>query len=331
MVFSGWLYQVILGVVIGACLGLSFCHIMKFAQRRGYIDKESYVAQYIALSLVSIGLAGLLGSDDLLAAFDAGSAISWDGHFNTQIENDIFSVVLDLVVNCAAFIYIGAWLPFDKYNIPELSISPWRLVVLFLLILVFRRIPSLLLLYKWIPDITNWREAAFCGHFGPMGVGAIFISTLALSKLDKPQMPPRNQEERLAASLHPIVSFVVLGSIIIHGLSIPFFKIGRKTTVTLSSTWARPPLTPEWLNLTKKLTREPCTVDVEAVSGIKERHLSATNKPNLASLTETNSEENPMRLVKAEESDIGRLMLSEVAPETELASSARLGAARFRE
>jgi len=259
----GWLYQVVFGIVIGACLGLGFCYIMKFAQKRGFIDRESYVAQYIALSLLSIGLTSMLGSDDLLAAFAAGSAISWDGHFNVQTENDIFSVVIDLVINCAAFIYIGAWLPFETYNTPELSISPGKLVVLFLCILVLRRLPALLVMYKWVPDINGWREAAFSGHFGPMGVGAIFISTLALARLDEPHIPPRNQEERLAASIHPIVSFVVLGSIIIHGLSIPFFKLGQQT-VSLTSTWSRPPgIGPEWLNMTKVLSRS-ATQDIEA-------------------------------------------------------------------
>ncbi|KAF8530453.1 Sodium/hydrogen exchanger family-domain-containing protein [Hysterangium stoloniferum] len=240
----GWLYQVVLGIIIGACLGLGFCYIMKFAQKRGFIDRESYVAQYIALSLLSIGLTNMLGSDDLLAAFAAGTAMSWDGHFNLQTENDIFSVVIDLVINSAAFIYIGAWLPFEAYNTPELSISPGRLIALFLCILMFRRLPALLVMYNWVPDINGWREAVFTGHFG---VGAVFISTLALSRLDEPHIPPRNQEERLAASLHPIVSFVVLGSIIIHGLSIPFFKLSQQT-VTLTSTWSRSYGTgPEWL------------------------------------------------------------------------------------
>lgn len=74
--------------------------------------------------------------------------------------------MIDLLLNCACFIYIGAWLPFNKFNSPELGIIPWKLVVLFFAILALRRIPSLLLLYKWIPDIRNWREALFCGHFG---------------------------------------------------------------------------------------------------------------------------------------------------------------------
>lgn len=49
-----------------------------------------------------------------------------------------------------------------------------------------------------------------------MGVGAIFISTLALTRLPEPSDPPANQAEFLAASLQPIVSFVVLCSILIR-------------------------------------------------------------------------------------------------------------------
>jgi hypothetical protein len=49
-----------------------------------------------------------------------------------------------------------------------------------------------------------------------MGVGAVFISALALHKLPTPPSTPEREEEVLAASLQPIVSFVVLGSIIIR-------------------------------------------------------------------------------------------------------------------
>ena len=53
-----------------------------------------------------------------------------------------------------------------------------------------------------------------------MGVGAVFVSTLALNRLPKPNNPPRNQTERLAASLQIIVAFVVLGSIFIREYTI---------------------------------------------------------------------------------------------------------------
>ncbi|KAH9994934.1 Sodium/hydrogen exchanger family-domain-containing protein [Russula compacta] len=242
-----WLYQVILGTVLGAIIGFLFSRLLKFAHGRGLLDRESYIAQYIALALFTVGATNSLGNDDLLAAFAAGSAISWDGNFNLQTEDDAFSSILDLVLNCACFIYIGAWLPFNRFEISELGITPWRLVVLMLIILALRRIPSLLILYKLMPEVSNWREALFCGHFGPVsslrvdlchfsldsliqiGVGAVFIATLAQSHLEVPRNPPSSQQDLLATALQPIVSFVVLGSILTHGLSIPFFSAGRRT------------------------------------------------------------------------------------------------------
>ena len=45
---------------------------MKYTHSKGFIDRESYLAQYVALPLFTIGIASTLGSDDLLAAFAAG-------------------------------------------------------------------------------------------------------------------------------------------------------------------------------------------------------------------------------------------------------------------
>ncbi|KAH7888580.1 Sodium/hydrogen exchanger family-domain-containing protein [Phlebopus sp. FC_14] len=252
----GWLYQVILGTFLGAVLGLLFSKLMKLSHRYGFIDRESYIAQYLALSIFTAGVVSTIGADDLLAAFAAGSAISWDGHFNIQTEDDVFSSVIDYVMNCGCFIYIGAWLPFNAYNSPELGITPLRLVILTIVILVLRRIPALLLLYRWVPEIASWKEALFSGHFvssffAQMGVSAIFVSALALTRLPVPANPPADQAQLLAATIQPVVSFVVLASIIIHGLSIPFFNLGRgvrSRTTSLSLTWtnrSRP--TPDWV------------------------------------------------------------------------------------
>lgn len=49
-----------------------------------------------------------------------------------------------------------------------------------------------------------------------MGVSAVFVSALATVRLPKPQSPPQNQPEMLAATLQTIVAFVVLGSILIR-------------------------------------------------------------------------------------------------------------------
>jgi len=64
----------------------------------------------------------MLGSDDLLAAFSCGTAFAWDGFFNRQTEESVFGSVIDLPFNIAAFVYVGAWMPFDSFN-ETLSLS----------------------------------------------------------------------------------------------------------------------------------------------------------------------------------------------------------------
>lgn len=121
---------------------------------------------------------------------------------------------LDLLFNCACFIYIGAWIPFNDFNSEQLSLTPWRLVIIGILVLLLRRLPVVIGLYKWIPDVKTFREALFSGHFGPMGVGAVFIATLASTKLPETVENPTSQVELLAGCIQPIIAFMVLCSIV---------------------------------------------------------------------------------------------------------------------
>jgi sodium/hydrogen antiporter len=57
-------------------VGFGFSKLMRYSNRMGFIDRESYVAQYLALSVFTIGVASTIGSDDLLAAFAAGRNFS---------------------------------------------------------------------------------------------------------------------------------------------------------------------------------------------------------------------------------------------------------------
>lgn len=55
--------------------GLLFSKLMQFSYRKGLMDQESYIAQYLALAIFTTGVAYSLGADDLLAAFSAGNAV----------------------------------------------------------------------------------------------------------------------------------------------------------------------------------------------------------------------------------------------------------------
>ena len=269
-----FLDQVILGILIGSLLGFSFRHLMKFCQRRDLIDRQSYVAQYLSLAFLIIGLTTLLGCDDLLAAFACGTTFAWDGFFNKQTEESVFSSVIDTLFNVAAFVFVGAWMPFGQFHLNVQSgadamgaVHVWRLVVLAILVLLLRRLPIMMAMYRWIPDVKTWREAVFSGHFGPMGIGAIFISTFAsqfliqnISGNPSTTADQQHQIEMVSLMIQPIVAFMVICSITIHGLSIPGFSLGRRVH-SVSRTWSRRDTTgsragaPDWTNLARLVTR----------------------------------------------------------------------------
>lgn len=55
-------------------------------------------------------------------------------------------------------------------------------------------------------------------------------------------------------SIQPIISFVVLCSILVHGLSIPFFSLGKRVH-SVSRTWSRHSGGPDWTTLTRRVSK----------------------------------------------------------------------------
>ena len=255
--------EIALAIAIGSLLGFSICHLLKFSQRRDWINRQSYVAQFLSLAMLTVGLTTILGTDDLLAAFACGTSFSWDGFYNKQTEETVFSSVIDSLFNVAAFIFVGSWMPFDKFHLngsSGMGLEVWRLVVLALLIFLSRRLPIMMGLYRWIPDLRTWREAAMYGHFGPMGITAIFMSALGnefLRHRMESRPSPNQQYQIVGDTIEPIIAFVVLCSIIVHGLSIPGFSLGKRVH-SLSRTWSRTTAgsgRPDWTNRTKLVTK----------------------------------------------------------------------------
>ena len=61
---------------------------MKLSHKQGFIDRESYVAQYLALAIFTAGVVSTIGSDDLLAAFAAGACQPRSGRMDTHLILD---------------------------------------------------------------------------------------------------------------------------------------------------------------------------------------------------------------------------------------------------
>ena len=227
------LYQCTVGVILGLALGHAFNWLYRFSHKRDMMGKASYLAFYLLLAIFSIGLASTIGVDDFLVAFCAGRGFSHDG--NTPTAETRLPVVIDLMINSAFFVFFGAMIPWESFNImPE--ITPLRLFGILALILVFRRIPIVYALFKlnFLPSVRTATEAMFVGHFGPMGVGALFLAIEARAQLETDTSlplphPPDHlspDRKRTVTLIWPIVCFVVLGSTLFHGLSTLAISIG---------------------------------------------------------------------------------------------------------
>nr|CEG04052.1 unnamed protein product [Fusarium acuminatum CS5907] len=223
-----WLYTIVLSIAYGAIVGYGSCKAVRLALKWKWIDNESYVLFPTALGLFIVGTCGALGTDDLLACFVAGCALNWDGHYlrETEIRHDEVNSCVDVLLNFGGFMYIGAILPWSDFNDPTGTGITWgRLLGLGLLVLIFRRLPAIFALYKLMPGVcANWKEALFMGYFGPIGAGSVFYVEHARHLF--PHVGEGDEEEtNLVRAMGPTVYWLVLFSIIVHGLSIPALNV----------------------------------------------------------------------------------------------------------
>ena len=238
------LWQCLFGTFIGLVIGTAFHRVLRFSEAKGYIDGPGFTVFYILLATFSVGVGSTLGSDDFLVAFGAGYGFARDGWFADKTKEAKLGQIIDLLLNSAMFVYLGTILPFGAYE--DSSTTPWitpaRLMAFLIAVLLLRRIPIVLGIYRWIPDIKTFREALFCGHFGPMGLGGLFLSIEARAVLENgtskpdPHPPtfnlPMTSREKAIATVWPVVSFIVLGSTLVHGFSV--------LALSLYSHFARP-------------------------------------------------------------------------------------------
>ena len=259
------LYECVFGAIYGFLIGYVARHGIKFAERHDLIDRESFLVFYFTLALFCAGSGSILGVDDLLVGFAAGVGFSNDGWFGQKTEESHVSNVIDLLLNLAYFVYLGTVIPWEMFNDTSIGLSAWRLTIIAIFVILFRRIPVMMALKPLIPDIKTWREALFAGHFGPIGVGAIFVAILARAELesDNPvplsELPSADSPHYVLLSLvWPITTFLVVASIIVHGSSIAVFTLGKRiNTLTLTMSYTTAPEDgPSWMNRLPRISSQ---------------------------------------------------------------------------
>jgi NhaP-type Na+/H+ or K+/H+ antiporter len=232
------LWQCTLGLLIGLTIGRCANKLLRFSDSHHYISQPSFLVFYLLLAILSVGVGSILGSNDFLIAFGAGVGFAHDGWFSKKTKSVPLPTIVEITLNCSIFIFFGTLIPWGSF-LPR-DVTPtctiWRLFLFLALVLLFRRIPIIFALQRIIPDIRTAHEALFCGHFGPMGVSALFLALEAQAQLEtgtaiplpKPEdpTPPYSRKVKALHIVWPVVCFVVLGSTMVHGLSVAALSLG---------------------------------------------------------------------------------------------------------
>ncbi|ATY64134.1 Na(+) H(+) antiporter 2 [Cordyceps militaris] len=232
-----WAYVILMSIAYGAVVGLLAQYLLHWAEDRGWVDRESFLVFAISLGLFVLGTCGLLGTDDVLACFVAGNAFTWDDWFRQETKDDSLQPTVDMLLNVTIFLWYGAVIPWDLIAHNDFTTLS-RVIPLGLLILLLRRLPWIYGMHQWIHQIDSRQNAIFVGFFGPIGVSAIFYLYIATEFIDRHLSDdngvPREDVKHLRDTVTVVVWFMVVVSVVVHGLSIPLGKLGYMAPRTLS-------------------------------------------------------------------------------------------------
>ena len=142
----------------------------------------------------------IIQANSIVSVFAAGVLFNSVVSENEDIREESVQEVFERLLVVPIFFLFGLIAPYSEW----LNIG-WILVLFAIVILLFRRLPVLLLL-KPVLKGYKLKDILLMGWFGPIGVAAIFYSM----HIDKKHYYPE---------LWPIVSFIIFASTVVFGFT----------------------------------------------------------------------------------------------------------------
>ena len=213
-----WLTRVILwevggAVVAGALLGYAAGRLLEWAEAKEIVEQTSFLAYTLALSLSVLGAAKLIGTDGILAVFVAGIAFDMAVRESERAQEQRVQEAVNRFFILPIFVLLGLTLPWEQW----LGLG-WAALALVVAVLLFRRLPAVLILHPLLGRVRGTGDALFIGWFGPIGVAALYYANLSL-------------RETGAEAAWVVGSLLITASIVVHGVSAaPLTRLyGRRT------------------------------------------------------------------------------------------------------
>lgn len=208
------LYENMLCAILAYAVGYGCGFLMKKTHKAGYLNPKTLFSFSTAVALLLLGGFHLLKMNPIIAVFVGGFAFAKDLTANEDLKEERIQETMERLTTIPVFFILGLMLPWQEWY--DLG---WTSVWIIILILVFRRLPALLLLMPVMPQFRKKiYSVLIMGWFGPIGVAALYYAILSK---DKAQFE----------SAWIIPSLIVVASTVVHGLtSVPLEKLYHNST-----------------------------------------------------------------------------------------------------
>ena len=206
MDWSHWLvqevgYKNVLAVLIGGAIGYLAGIILHRAHKANYMTKKTLLSFSVGLGFLVLTLLDLLHMNGIIGVFFAGLLFNSKIEEEEDLEEEKVQEAIERLFTIPVFFLLGLVLPWQEWQ----KIG-WPLILMVLAVLIFRRLPALILLKPALKQISRWPRVILVGWFGPIGVAALFYAMLSRQKTGY-------------EDVFPITAAVITASVIIHGLT----------------------------------------------------------------------------------------------------------------
>ena len=195
------LKQLVLGPLVGVCIGWAIARALDFAHNKNVISTSSEGVVFLCTAFAAFLLAEEVGGNGFISAFVAGAVFGNVYKHDITFISDFMESQGQLLCMAAFFIFGAVLLP---SGIEHMNWIPVAVGLLFLT--VVRMLPI------WIALAgtgLSSKEKLFLGWFGPRGLASILYSLVIIDEYEIP-----NEEALLAC-----VVMTVFLSIVLHGIS----------------------------------------------------------------------------------------------------------------
>lgn len=200
---KGLFLRIACPVFVGYVVGRFLLFALKLSHSRRLVGNSTMTAFGIALAMAGMCTSMLLRESEFTFIFFMGTAFGSSEWFVLETRGSHFQDVVENIFNLSFFIFLGSRVEWSRISMQNTLIS--------FLVLFFRRPPAVLMLYKFMPEIRTRKEALVVGWSGPIGVSALYYAIFA--------------DRIIGTNTISFVQFLVATSIVVHGLTVPAYKL----------------------------------------------------------------------------------------------------------